>query len=108
MLLANIYLTEVDAMLEKQKAKTSRSGFTYIEYARFADDLVVLMDGYGGKWEWLFNETYGRLLEELARIDVKVNTKKTRLVDLTKGETFSFLGFDLRKRRREAENGRCG
>ena len=37
-LLANIYLNEVDAMLEQQKAKTSGSGFTYIEYARYADD----------------------------------------------------------------------
>ena len=96
-LLANIYLNEVDAMLERQKAQTSRSGFTYIEYARYADDLVALVDGYGGKWEWLFNETYGKLLEELARIDVKVNTEKTRLVDMTKGETFSFLGFDFRR-----------
>jgi RNA-directed DNA polymerase len=96
-LLANIYLNEVDALLERQKAQTSRSGFTYIEYARYADDLVALVDGYGGKWEWLFNETYGKLLEELARIDVKVNTEKTRLVDMTKGETFSFLGFDFRR-----------
>ena len=96
-LLANIYLTEVDAMLERQKAKTGRSGFTYIEYARYADDIVVLVDGYAGKWEWLFNETYGKLLEELARIDVKVNKEKTRLVDMTKGETFGFLGFDFRR-----------
>ena len=58
---------------------------------------MALVDGYGGKWEWLFNETYGKLLEELARIDVKVNTEKTRLVDMTKGETFSFLGFDFRR-----------
>ena len=98
-LLANIYLNEVDAMLEGQKAKTSRSGFTYIEYARYADDLVVLVDGYGGKWEWLLKETYRKLLEELACIDVKVSTEKTKLVDLTKGETFSFLGFDVRRSR---------
>ncbi len=41
-------------------------------------------------------ETYSRLLLELARIEVKVNTEKTRLVDLAKGEIFSFLGFDYR------------
>ena len=87
-LLANIYLNEVDAMLESMKRQTSRSGFTYVEYARYADDLVVLVDGYGGKWEWLLKETYGKLLEELACIDVKVSTEKTKLVDLTKGETF--------------------
>ena len=105
-LLANIYLNEVDALLERQKAKTSRSGFTHMEYARYADDLVILVDGYGGKWEWLFNETYGKLCEELARIDVTVNTEKTRLVDMTKGETFSFLGFDVR--REKTRSGKWG
>ena len=95
-LLANIYLNEVDAMLERMKKQTSRSGFTYMEYARFADDLVVLVDGYG-KWEWLLAEIYTKLREELARIEVKVNTEKTRLVNMTKGETFSFLGFDFRR-----------
>ena len=68
---------------------------------------MALVDGYGGKWEWLFNETYGKLLEELARIDVKVNTEKTRLVDMTKGETFSFLGFDFRRERPGAVSGAC-
>jgi RNA-directed DNA polymerase len=96
-LLANIYLNEVDMMLESMKRQTSRSGFTYMEYARYADDLVILVDGYGGKWEWLLKETYRKLLEELARIAVKVNTEKTRLVDMMKGETFSFLGFDFRR-----------
>jgi RNA-directed DNA polymerase len=95
-LLANIYLNEVDAMLERMKKQTGRSGFTYVEYARFADDLVILVDGYG-KWEWLLTEVYKKLLEELACIKVKVNTEKTRLVDMMKGETFSFLGFDFRR-----------
>ena len=67
---------------------------------------MALVDGYGGKWEWLFNETYGKLLEELARIKVKVNTEKTRLVDMTKGEAFSFLGFDFR--RGKTRNGKWG
>ena len=95
-LLANIYLNEVDTMLQKLKAK-GRTGTVHLEYARYADDLVALVDGYRGRWEWLLKEAYRRLLVELARIDVKVNTEKTRLVDLVKGETFSFLGFDYRK-----------
>ena len=94
-LLSNIYLNEVDKMLEKAKIVTSKSGFTHVEYARFADDLVVLVDGYR-RWDWLAEKVYRRLLEEFARIDVTVNEEKTRLVDLTKGESFSFLGFDIR------------
>ena len=94
-LLWNIYLNEVDKMLEKAKSVTSKSGFTHVEYARFADDLVVLVDGYR-RWNWLVEKVYQRLLEEFARVDVTVNEEKTRLVDLMKGESFSFLGFDLR------------
>jgi len=97
-LLSNIYLNEVDKMLEKAKIATSKSGFTHVEYARFADDLVVLVDGYR-RWNWLVEKVYRRLLEEFARVDVTVNEEKTRLVDLMKGESFSFLGFDIRSDR---------
>lgn len=103
-LLANIYLNEVDKMLERAKAVTSKSGFTYIEYARFADDLVILVDGYR-RWKWLLERAYRRLLEELAKLDVGVNEEKTRLADLTKGETFSFLGFDFRRVRTRSGKG---
>ena len=37
-LLSNIYLNEVDKMLERAKDVTRRGKYTYIEYARFADD----------------------------------------------------------------------
>ena len=42
-LLSNVYLTEVDTMLERAKAVTRYEQWTSIEYARFADDLVVLV-----------------------------------------------------------------
>ena len=38
-LLSNLYLTEVDRMLERAKAVTRRGKYTYLEYARFADDV---------------------------------------------------------------------
>ena len=40
-LLSNLYLTEVDRVLEQAKETTRYGKFTYIEYARFADDLVI-------------------------------------------------------------------
>src|SRR5205807_8298846 len=43
-LLSNLYLTEVDRMLERAKETTRYGKYTYIEYARFADDLVILID----------------------------------------------------------------
>ncbi len=95
-LLSNIYLNEVDKMLERANEVTRYGRFTYIEYARFADDLVVLVDGFG-KWEWLLKAAYKRLVEEFEKLDVQMNQEKTRIVDLSRDETFSFLGFDYRR-----------
>jgi RNA-directed DNA polymerase len=95
-LLSNIYLNEVDRMLERAKEVTRYGRFTYIEYVRFADDLVVLVDGFR-KWEWLLKAAYKRLVEEFEKLDVQMNQKKTRIVDLSRDETFSFLGFDYRR-----------
>jgi RNA-directed DNA polymerase len=51
-LLSNIYLTDVDKMLGRAKEVTRWGQYTYLEYARFADDLVILVDGFR-KWDWL-------------------------------------------------------
>ena len=93
-LLANIYLNDVDKMLEKAKEITSRGKYTNIEYVRFADDLVICVND---NYKWLTAAAYKRLIQELAKLKVKVNTGKTKIVDLTKGDTFSFLGFVYRR-----------
>ena len=95
-LLSNIYLNEVDKMLERAKEVTRNGKYTYIEYVRFADDLVILVDGFP-RWEWLEKAAYKRLLEELGKLEVQVNQEKTRMVDLTADGSFSFLGFDFRR-----------
>jgi RNA-directed DNA polymerase len=95
-LLANVYLTEVDAMLERAKEVTRRGQYTYLEYARYADDLVILVDGYR-QHDWLLRAAHQRLREELAKLDLRVNEDKTRVVDLSQGESFGFLGFDFRR-----------
>src|SRR5437773_8065132 len=40
-----------------------------------------------------------RLREELAKLDLRLNEAKSRVVDLTQGEAFGFLGFTLRRLR---------
>jgi RNA-directed DNA polymerase len=45
-LLSNLYLNEVDKMPERAREITRNGKYTYVEYARFADDLVVLVDAY--------------------------------------------------------------
>jgi len=104
-LLSNLYLNEVDKMLERAKEATRFGRYTYIEYARFADDLVILVDGYR-KWEWLVQAVYKRLLEEFAKLEVQINTEKTRQLDLTGDESFGFLGFEFR--RAKTQRGRWG
>jgi RNA-directed DNA polymerase len=94
-LLSNIYLNEVDAMLEKAQEVTRNGRFTYVEYARYADDLVILVDGYR-RHDWLLKAVDRRLREEFAKLDLGLNEAKSRIVDLTKGEAFGFLGFDFR------------
>jgi RNA-directed DNA polymerase len=95
-LLSNLYLTEVDRMLERAKEMTRNGKYTYIEYARFADDLVILIDAHP-RHEWLMAAVEKRLREELAALQVEVNEEKSRIVDLSRGESFGFLGFDFRR-----------
>lgn len=96
-LLSNIYLNEVDRMLERAKEVSRREdGYEHIEYVRWADDLIILIDGFR-KWKWLERAINIRLRQELSKLKVELNEEKTRTVDLTHGETFSFLGFDFRQ-----------
>jgi len=97
-LFSNIYLTEVDKMLEKAKEVTRRDTYTHMEYARFADDIVVLIDQHP-KWDWLVPAVEKRLREELEKVTVEINQEKTKIVNLKEGGTFSFLGFDFCKRK---------
>jgi RNA-directed DNA polymerase len=95
-LLSNIYLTEVDAMLERAKAVTANGQHTYVEYVRYADDLVILVHN-DRRQDWLVGAVDQRLREELAALDLRLNEEKSRIVDLSRGESFGFLGFDFRR-----------
>ena len=95
-LLSNLYLTEVDRMLERAIATTRRGQYTNVQYARFADDLVILIDSHP-RHDWLVTAVERRLREELGKLRVAINEEKSRTVDLSKGEKFSFLGFEFRR-----------
>ena len=98
-LLSNVYLNEVDRMLEKAIEVTRygrKKQFTVAQYARFADDLVILIHAHCWN-DWLVGAVERRLREELAKLQVEVNEEKSRTVDLCKGESFTFLGFEYRR-----------
>ncbi len=95
-LLSNLYLNEVDKMLERAKEVTRQGRWMKVEYARFADDLVVLVDAHP-RQAWLRKAVEKRLREDLAKLQVEVNEEKSRRVDLQQGESFGFLGFEFRR-----------
>src|SRR5258705_9490282 len=100
-LLSNLYLNEVDKMLERAREVTRNGKYTYIEYARLADDLGIFIDAYK-RHDWLVGAVDKRLQEEFGKLQVEINDEKSRTVDLERGESFGFLGFDfpyLRSRR---------
>ena len=83
-------------MLERAKEVTRRERWTAVEYARFADDLVILVDSHP-RQQWLRQAVEKRLREELVKLQVEVNEEKSRKVDLQQGGSFGFLGFEFRR-----------
>jgi RNA-directed DNA polymerase len=95
-LISNVYLNEIDQMLEKAIETTRYQQYTAVQYARFADDLVVLVDSHA-RHSWIVPALKKRLREEFAKLRVEINEEKSRMVDLKKKESFGFLGFDFRR-----------
>jgi RNA-directed DNA polymerase len=94
--LSNLYLNEVDRMLERAHEHTRVGKFTKLEYARYADDLVILVNA-PPRNDWVLGAVAKRLREELTKLHVQINEEKSRTVDLARGESFGFLGFDFRR-----------
>jgi len=105
-MLSNLYLTEVDRMLEKAIATTRRGKYPNVQYARFADDLVVWIDSQP-RHDWLMGAVEKRLREEITKLRVEINEEKSRKVDLSKGGSFTFLGFEYRRTRSRKQKWRA-
>jgi RNA-directed DNA polymerase len=95
-MLSNLLLTEVDRMQEKAMAITRRGKYPNVQSARFADDPVVLIDAHP-RHEWLMGAIEKRLREEITKLRVEINAEKSRKVELSKGGSIGFLGFEYRR-----------
>jgi RNA-directed DNA polymerase len=98
-LAANIYLNEIDWAFDAIRRKTAQGPYEAVNYHRFADDVVITVDGHHSKRGWA-ERALQRLQEQLAPLGVELNQEKTKVVDMLKGEAFGFLGFDLRRVRK--------
>jgi RNA-directed DNA polymerase len=68
---APIAFSDAPAPLERAKETTRNGQYTYIEYARYADDLVVLIDAFQ-RHDWLLTAVMKRLREEFAKLDGEI------------------------------------
>ena len=92
---ANIFLNDMDRMLERAQAATKQGAYEVVRYTRYADDLVVLISSHPRARHWAAKvET--RLREEIGKLDLTINEEKSRTVDFGAGETFDFLGYTFR------------
>lgn len=96
-LFANLYLNEVDKMLEKAKAYTKQGEYTEIDYVRYADDLIVMVHGHKSM-NWLLPMVEKRLRQEFEKLGVAINEDKTKIGNIDEGFEFSFLGFSIRRK----------
>jgi hypothetical protein len=103
-LAANIYLNEVDWIFDGIRCKTAEGPYERVNYHRFADDIVITVSGHHTKRGWA-ERALQRLQEQLAPLGVELNQEKTKLVDMLKGESFGFLGFELRRVRKSRKGG---
>jgi len=95
-LLANIYLNEMDKALEELRCVATDKAYFSMQYARYADDEVVLVN-YHDDNKWVVQAATRTIEDELGKIEIEVNKEKSRMVDLAKGESFDFLGFRFRR-----------
>ncbi len=58
--------------------------------------MVILVDAHT-RHDWLLKAINRRIREEIAKLGIQVNEQKSRMVDLEREETFTFLGFDFRR-----------
>ncbi len=95
-LAANIYLTDLDWYFDGIRQKTAEGPYEAVNYHRFADDIVITVSGHHSKWGWA-ERAVQRLNEQLKALGVTLNEEKTQIVNMVKGESFGFLGFDFRR-----------
>ena len=92
-LLANLYLNDLDKAMEEEMVKRRREGkWERVIYTRYADDMVVLVDGYP-QWRPHVEMIRRRLEEELKKVEVEINEEKTQGGGLRKWGEFWVFGI---------------
>ena len=92
---ANVFLNDVDRMLERAQKVTANGPYEAVRYVRWADDLVVLVTQHPSGSHWA-PKVERRLREEFGNLSLSINEAKSSTVNFARGEAFSFLGYRFR------------
>jgi predicted esterase len=94
-LLTAIALDSLDPILQQTKAFGREGNFLHVHCTRVGNQLVILLD-QNARYDWLLPAVQKRLREELAQLHYDLAAVETQTVDLTRGGTLRFLGYELR------------
>ncbi|MCX6131882.1 MAG: reverse transcriptase domain-containing protein [Proteobacteria bacterium] len=89
---ANLYLNDVDRMLEQAQKVTRDGKYERVRYVRFADDIIILVSDQPFAQHWQ-GKVEKRLREELTKLDLTINEDKSKIVKFKIGTSFDFLGY---------------
>jgi RNA-directed DNA polymerase len=92
---ANVFLDDVDRLLERIQIESRQEPYEVVRYTRFADDLVVLVSSHPRARHWA-TRVEQQVRAALAELDLTVNEEKSRTVNFGAGEAFDFLGYTFR------------
>jgi RNA-directed DNA polymerase len=92
---ANVFLDDVDRILEQIQVEAKQGQYEVVRYTRFADDLVVLVSSHPRARHWAA-KVEQQLREELKKLDLTVNEEKSCTVNFGTGDPFDFLGYTFR------------
>jgi dienelactone hydrolase len=94
-LLADIAFEEIDQILQQARTLGREGNFLHVQCTRAANQMVLLLD-QDSRYDWLLPAVQKRLREALSKLHYDLAAVETQSVDLTRGGSLRFLGFELR------------
>src|SRR5207249_1760615 len=85
----------IDAILEEVKALGRHESVVHISGARFGAELIVLVHPHA-QYDWVLPALKSRLLAAWTRLNMAVDSRKTREVHMGPGAVLTFLGHEFR------------
>lgn len=91
-ILANVYLKEFDAKLY---AWLKKQGYPTVIYTRYADDITISLKDSGENSAEIVDSIIARVRELLEDFHLKLNDKKTRIINLKVSNHVRITGINL-------------